>query len=133
MAGEHSSAQIDIEKPVFERIGRIGLPKSRGIAVDRSLSRCAPATGGPDAAGDLAPFLGRMGEEMGVADSVYLLAVFGQVQRALRVHSDQALWDGPGPPGLRVVETQYFSRAGSDQECERGCQGEYEAHLLVHQ
>ena len=73
------------------------------------------------AAGDLAPFLGRMGEEVGVADGVYLLAVFGRAQRTLRVHPDQARWDGPGLPSLRAIETQCFSRAGSGQECERGC------------
>ena len=62
--GRVQRGQVDIEKPIFEFVGWVGLPEGRGIAIDGVCGCCTSAADLPDAACHFAAFLGGMGEEM---------------------------------------------------------------------
>ena len=129
VAGEHGAAQVDIEEPIFEFVSRVGLPEGRGIAIDGVCGCRASTAGLPDSACHFAAFLGGMGEEMGVADGVHFLAVFGQAQHALCIHLYQPGRHGPALPFFCAVEAQHFGPAGNGRQSEPSCEGNEEAHF----
>ena len=116
VASQYRAAEVDVEKPAFARIVRIGLPEGRRIAVYGAVGRSSAAAGSPYASGDFAALLGSVGEEMGVADGVDFLAVFDEVQCARVVYAHQAVRDGPTLPGCGAVEDQGLRRAGQGEQ-----------------
>ena len=104
LAGQYRAAQGDIEIPLFERIVGVGLPRGRGIAVEREGGGLGAGAGFPNAAFDLAALLSRVVEEMGVAHGVYFSAEMDQVQFARFPYLDQVAGHGPGLPPTCAVE-----------------------------